>query len=75
MPYDPPAWMTEHILDALGGRDNVVALMSGTREAPWTNMPLWQAQRDMEGKMALLTRLHGDGELAEHYMDGQGNDE
>jgi hypothetical protein len=63
--YEPPEWMTEHMLDALGGRELVVELMSGQRETPSTNMVTWVAQMDMEGRINLLERLHRDGLLTE----------
>jgi hypothetical protein len=63
--YEIPVWMTEHLLDALGGRENVLLLMSGRREQPWTNYPLSLAQRDMEGKIALLQKLHDESLLDE----------
>lgn len=60
--YEIPDWMTPYLED-LGGRDEVVRLMSGHHVNVLVNAPLALLQNSMASQVALLHRLNKRGLL------------
>jgi hypothetical protein len=53
----------EPYLEAMGGRDEVVRLLSGPRAQIQVNAPLALLQQGMECNVNLMARLYGEGML------------